>query len=97
MKPIEIPHKRGRRATFYDVVVRGWVCRGEKIVRILTWSNYEPCYYGGFQRDFIFRLPDNDPRPRGLHLAGSEFVFDWYASLPVGQWVEVVSADRSAA
>ena len=86
-----------RRASHFDVVTRGYVRRGRGVVRFLTWSNYEPCDHGDLPREFIFRLRADDPRPRGIHLTGAEWCFDWWASLPVGQWAEIAWPAQEAA
>ncbi|MDA8106185.1 MAG: hypothetical protein M0Z71_12510 [Nitrospiraceae bacterium] len=72
---------------------RGWLKHGGQILRFLSFTSYEPCYYGEFPREFLFRLCGNDPRPRGRHWKGSERISEWYANLPFGQWIEVVPVE----
>lgn len=39
-------------------------------------------------RDFVFRLPEKDPRRFPLH-RGMEYAHAWFATLPIGVWTEV--------
>jgi len=73
---------------------RCWIQHGARVIRFLSWSNYEPCLYGGNPREFVMRLPDDDPRPLGRHVSGAEHggIPAWYASLEIGVWNEVVYA-----
>lgn len=55
-----------RRENGYSKLERWWfVTRDGRLIRGLTWSDYEPCVLGGFPREFTLRLPPDDPRPLG--------------------------------
>ena len=68
---------------------RGYVRQGSKIVRFLCVTFYAECEIDLNPRTFFFVLDANDPRPMGKHFSGADCSFDWYASLPVGRWLEV--------
>ena len=90
--------KRRKRASWFDRCVRCWFRRDGRIYRFLSWSSYEPCYHGGGPRDFYFRLPSNDPRPRGVHMATKPGpITDALASLPEREWIEFIIEPRRAA
>jgi hypothetical protein len=83
--------KRGKRSSWYDPVTRYWFKWNGKIYRFLNWSNVEPCFYGGEPKEFYMRLPNNDPRPRGVHMSGlSDNLKEFYALFPEKQWIEII-------
>jgi hypothetical protein len=74
------------------IKLRFWIRYRGKILRFLGWENYEPCYYGGSQKSFIFRLPPGDKRRRGMHHHRGEYdakTAAWFAQFPVGRWIEI--------
>lgn len=77
-----------KRASFFDPCCRYWFKFNGKIYRFLQWSNYEQCCYGGSSRDYEYRLPLNDPRPRGVHMWGlRDEVKAFLIKLPENQWI----------
>lgn len=75
------------------LISRYWIRYKGRIVKFLAWENYEQCFYGKGPRSFLYRLPDNDPRPLGHHLLDGEYddsEASWYDRLPIGQWAEIV-------
>lgn len=64
-------------------------CEGETI-RMISFMNFDPCLtYGGSPREFLYRLPDDDPRPCGRHCSAHDDD-EWFRRLPERQWVEIV-------
>jgi hypothetical protein len=72
---------------------REWVRTPQGVIRWLSVSDYSLCEHGHVPREFMHRLPLNDPRPWGMEMTGMAHCGDWLASLPVGQWSEIVSAE----
>jgi len=82
-----------RNVMIDKILDRGHVLHNGQKIKFLSVSLYEPCYYGGFPRDFIFRLPDNDGR-RTRYFDGAQWSHEWYNNLPVGIWCEIVSPGK---
>ncbi|MEY2408854.1 MAG: hypothetical protein QOF48_1524 [Verrucomicrobiota bacterium] len=76
-----------------DLVVRGYVRLGKRLVRFLSHDNYERCLYrAGGPRTFFRRIANNDPRPLGVNWWGMTHCLDWLESLPLDQWCEPLYA-----
>lgn len=92
-KAIEKPARR-KRASYFDTCLRWWArTSAGKIVRGLSVERYDD--FGMPERSYICILPNNDPRPKGVHLSGRSASFnDLVAGLPFGQWAEVVYPNR---
>jgi len=81
--------KRRKRASYFDNCVRGWArTTSGKRVRTLTVNRYNEY---GTERTFIFRLPNNDKRPMGVHHRGNPLSFnDFIATFPLREWCEII-------
>lgn len=81
---------RRKRASHFDTCLRWWARTSSgKIVRGLSVERYDD--FGTPNRNYICMLPNNDPRPKGVHLSGQATTFnDLLVGLPFGQWTEVV-------
>lgn len=103
---LPVPDKKRKRASFYQNGHRWWFRAPDgTIVRGLSMSFYEPCYYGGSPRDLHMLLPVTDPRPLGVRLynkkehpvdaAFLQSVADHYrANCVIGQWYEFQYVDK---
>lgn len=65
---------------------------GLELVRIMSWDDYTPCENGGNPRVFFRRLDNGDPRPMGRRCLDcpDRTSANWWRTLPVNQWVQVV-------
>ena len=64
---------------------------GLQLVRFMCWTDYTPCFNGGFPREFIFRLHPNDPRPMGRRCLDNpnRTTSTWSTRIPMNQWIQV--------
>ncbi len=103
---LPVPDRKRKRTSWFGPITRFWFRTHDgDVIRWLQVSRYDACQFGGEPREFVFRIPAHDPRPRGIEL-GRRVAWDsnyrerqasLYRSINYCEWTEIVYERRPLA
>ena len=76
-----------KRTSWLNPCIRWWATLNGTVVRFLQVDRYDR--YGN-HRCYLRLLPNNDPRPQGIHMKGIHpHTLEQFAAIPRGCWCEL--------